>query len=329
MQQPPPYTAADPQKQFPPYPPAQVGAYPQAAVYYPPSQEYPPAGGQYPGYPQQQPGYPQQAGGFIQPAGYPQPAGYNTQADYNSGEMPKESYAYMGSDDPAPGMGGFSDVAIRRGFIRKVYGILMCQLAITAALIATFMFVHPVKLYVQRNMWVYWTSLGVMFVCLISLACCESVRRKAPTNFIFLALFTACEGVMLGTLATFYDAEAVLIAVGITAGVSLSLTLFAFQTKWDFTACGGMLCAILVIFIFAGIIMAILPQNRWAMIGYGSAGALIFSLYLVYDTQLMLGGKHKYSLSPEEYVFAALNLYLDVINIFLYILMIVGASKSN
>jgi FtsH-binding integral membrane protein len=33
--------------------------------------------------------------------------------------------------------------------------------------------------------------------------------------------------------------------------------------------------------------------------------------------------------SPEEYVFASLNLYLDVINIFLYILMIVGASKSN
>jgi hypothetical protein len=39
-------------------------------------------------------------------------------------------------------------------------------------------------------MWVYWTSFGVMFVCLISLACCESVRRKSPTNFIFLGLFT-------------------------------------------------------------------------------------------------------------------------------------------
>jgi hypothetical protein len=34
--------------------------------------------------------------------------------------MPKESYAYMGSDEPAAGMGGFSDAAIRRGFIRKV-----------------------------------------------------------------------------------------------------------------------------------------------------------------------------------------------------------------
>jgi hypothetical protein len=40
---------------------------------------------------------------------------------YVAGEMPKENYAYVGSDEPAPGMGGgFSDSAIRRGFIRKV-----------------------------------------------------------------------------------------------------------------------------------------------------------------------------------------------------------------
>jgi len=41
-----------------------------------------------------------------------------------------------------------------------------------------------------------------------------------------------------------------------------------------------------------------------------------------------MGGKHKYSLSPEEYVFASLNLYLDVINLFMYILMIVGGSRK-
>lgn len=53
-----------------------------------------------------------------------------------------------------------------------------------------------------------------------------------------------------------------------------------------------------------------------------------FTRYLVYDTQLMMGGKHKYSISPEEYIFAALNLYLDIVNIFLYILTIIGASRS-
>ena len=54
----------------------------------------------------------------------------------------------------------------------------------------------------------------------------------------------------------------------------------------------------LVIFMIAGIALAFLPQTKWTMIGYGAAGALIFSLYIIYDTQLMMGGKHKYALSP-------------------------------
>jgi FtsH-binding integral membrane protein len=68
--------------------------------------------------------------------------------------------------------------------------------------------------------------------------------------------------------------------------------------------------------------------SKTMVIVYASLGALIFSIYLVYDTQLMMGGKHKYSITPEEYIFAALNLYLDIINIFMYILMILGASKN-
>ncbi|XP_047534996.1 uncharacterized protein LOC125069520 [Vanessa atalanta] len=74
-------------------------------------------------------------------------------------------------------------------------------------------------------------------------------------------------------------------------------------------------------------ILAIIFRSNILNILYAAAGALIFSLYLVYDTQLMMGGKHKYSISPEEYIFAALNLYLDIVNIFLFILTIIGMSK--
>ena len=35
---------------------------------------------------------------------------------------------------------------------------------------------------------------------------------------------------------------------------------------------------------------------------------------------MMIGGDHKYSISPEEYIFAALAIYLDIINIFMYLL---------
>ncbi len=44
---------------------------------------------------------------------------------------------------------------------------------------------------------------------------------------------------MLGTMVSKFEADAIIIAVGICAAVSLGLTLFALQSKWDFTACGG------------------------------------------------------------------------------------------
>lgn len=47
-----------------------------------------------------------------------------------------------------------------------------------------------------------------------------------------------------------------------------------------------------------------------------------------FSTQMMMGGKHKYSISPEEYIFAALNLYIDIVNIFMYILTILSATRD-
>lgn len=50
--------------------------------------------------------------------------------------------------------------------------------------------------------------------------------------------------------------------------------------------------------------------------------------FLAVDTQMLLGNK-ELALSPEEYVFAALNLYTDIINIFLYILAIIGRARGS
>ena len=114
----------------------------------------------------------------------------------------------------------------------------------------------------------------------------------------------------------------------------------------------GMLCGLLVVLMLAGFLLIFLPKSKYTIIAYASLGAFIFSMYIVYDTQLMMGGKHKvctgnevqpvnlvtpghtvsqlqYSLSPEEYIFASLSLYLDVINLFMYILMIIGAARSD
>jgi len=75
-------------------------------------------------------------------------------------------------------------------------------------------------------------------------------------------------------------------------------------------------------------ILAIFIRTKIMHIIYASLGAGIFAMYLVFDTQIMMGGKHKYSISPEDYIMAALNLYVDIINLFLMILRLVGAAKD-
>lgn len=57
---------------------------------------------------------------------------------------------------------------------------------------------------------------------------------------------------------------------------------------------------------------------------YAIAGALLFSAFIVFDTHMLM---HK--LSPEEYILASINLYLDMINLFIEILRILNSMKKN
>uniref|UniRef100_A0A182Q3F2 Uncharacterized protein n=1 Tax=Anopheles farauti TaxID=69004 RepID=A0A182Q3F2_9DIPT len=221
----------------------------------------------------------------------------------------------------------FNDQSIRRGFIKKVYSILSMQLAITFVFVAFVMNHEPTKLWIRRNPGIFWVAFIVMFITMIAICCCGELRRKAPTNFIFLGMFTFAESFLVSMIAASYNSDEVMLAFGITAAVCLGLTLFAFQTKWDFTMLGGILFAAVLVFFLFGLISMFFP-GKTTQIVYSSIGALLFSVYLIYDTQMMMGGHHKQSISPEEYVFAALCLYLDVINIFLHILSIIGASRN-
>ncbi|XP_046653753.1 protein lifeguard 1-like isoform X1 [Daphnia pulicaria] len=221
----------------------------------------------------------------------------------------------------------FSDQSIRMVFVRKVYSILMVQLAITVAIISLFVYEPSVQLYAFEHpeMWLitFLMAIGLIIV----LARCHEFRRRWPLNLILLGLFTLCEGFLLGTLSASNESEEVLIAVGICSAVCFALTIFAMQTKWDFTAYGGILFVCAIVLIIFGIVAICIPGDVTQLV-YASLGALLFSVYLVYDTQLMLGGKHKHSISPEEYIFAALTLYVDIINIFQYVLSLLRFTRK-
>jgi hypothetical protein len=145
---------------------------------------------------------------------------------------------------------------------------------------------------------------------------------------ICLAGFTIAEGLLLGVATSTYSANSVLLAVGICALIVLGLTIFALQTRIDFTMMNGILFVLVLCLVLFGFFCAIF-RSQIMMVLYASLGAIIFSCYIVVDTQMMMGGKHKYALDPEEYVFASLNLYLDIINLFLMILSLIGSANRN
>jgi len=211
-----------------------------------------------------------------------------------------------------------------------VYAILSFQLLITGAVMAPFIVEgSSARRWARDNSYIFICAWMATIIILLVMGCFESARRKFPINFIFLIVFTVCEGVALGTIGAFYETDAVAIAAGITFGITLVVTLFSLQTKWDFTACGGVLLCLTLGLLMMGMFMIFFDDSEYAMLGYATAGAILISLYMVYDTQLMLYGKHKYSVDPEEYIFAAVNIYTDITTLFLYILAIVGICSDG
>ncbi|KAM9230248.1 protein lifeguard 2 [Dugong dugon] len=224
----------------------------------------------------------------------------------------------------------WDDQKVRRVFIRKVYTILLIQLLVTLGVVALFTFCDPVKSYVQANPGWYWASYAVFFVTYLTLACCSGPRRHFPWNLILLMVFTLSMAYLTGMLSSYYNTMSVLLCLGITALVCLSVTMFSFQTKFDFTSCQGVLFVLLMTLFFSGLILAILLPFQyvpWLHAVYAVLGAGVFTLFLAFDTQLLMGNR-RHSLSPEEHIFGALNIYLDIIYIFTFFLQIFGTNRD-
>lgn len=126
-------------------------------------------------------------------------------------------------------------------------------------------------------------------------------------------------------MTAFIDPKTVMIAAILTAVIVFALTLYACTTKTDFTYCGGILFMLCLGLVGASI-LSIFWSNRILDIAITYGGALLFGLYLIYDTQLIVG-KHSHKLSIDDYVLGAMMLYIDIIQLFIYILRILGSSR--
>ena len=106
------------------------------------------------------------------------------------------------------------------------------------------------------------------------------------------------------------------------------LTIYACIAKEDFTQS---LCGLYILAVFLAILVSAIPLYfvlgiQATRLAICCLGVLLFSFYIIWDTQMIMGGKNKLSFEPDEYILAALILYVDIIQLFLYILSLVQGS---
>jgi len=218
---------------------------------------------------------------------------------------------------------------VRQGFVRKVYGILCVQLLVTTAIAVPFQFMS--KPQIQASSWLLGVSTAVLIGTMCAMICCAESLRKYPQNYIFLGVLTTAMGVLVGFTSAMYTWQSVVLAAGITVGIFLGMTIFAWTTNTDFTGYGPYLFGALMCMMMFGFTISILAMFgvtiEWMMMLYDFLGVLLFTFFIVFDTQMIIGGNHKVQFSIDDYCFAALNLYLDIINLFLHILALLGDRK--
>lgn len=202
-----------------------------------------------------------------------------------------------------------------RGIFRTV------QLLLTTILSSVSFFSDSYKVWIQGNPWLLILSvfgaLGFMLATFWK-------RKSYPANLLFLSAFTLLEAYSISVVTSFYDSRVVIQALVLTLGIFVALTLFACQTKYDFTNWMPYLAGALWFMILFGFVAMFLPFNSGLETAYGAVGALVFSGYILVDTQLVMRHYH-----VEEEIAASISLYLDVLNLFMSILRILNSQQNN
>ena len=150
---------------------------------------------------------------------------------------------------------------------------------------------------------------------------------KVPLNRFLFVLFSFITGVtiapLIGILAASPGGLAIVAKALLAATFTYAATgVIGWTTQRDLSGIGGFLLVALLGMIIVGIVGIFIPWGTQFEMIYAGIGIILFAAYTMYDFQKL---KHY---PQDRYIDAALNLYLDFFNLFLFILRFMLASRD-
>ncbi|MBQ3143291.1 MAG: Bax inhibitor-1/YccA family protein [Akkermansia sp.] len=214
--------------------------------------------------------------------------------------------------------------ALARAYLNKVYAWMAATMLVTAGTALYALQSAEVLTWVVSNIWLLILgSIGVIIVM-----CLAARRLTAGALGILLMVFAVAEGLLFGPILCHYTQESLGLTFACTAGMFGAMSLFGAMTKINMSSWGRGLFMGLIGLIIAGIANAFWGNGMTELI-ISAAGVILFSILTAYDTQKLLQ-EGLYGTEEERSkgaILGALSLYLDFINLFLYLLRFLGRDE--
>lgn len=212
---------------------------------------------------------------------------------------------------------------MKRVYLKMFLGMLVTAFVsmwgASSAAYLNFMFTHS---------WGMWLLLGVEIVLVIAISGAINKLSSSAATALFY-LFAVVNGLSLAPIFLIYTGASIVKTFFITAGTFGAMSIYGFFTAKDLSKMGSILFMALIGLIICIVVNMIWPSDTFGWIISG-AGVLIFVGLTAWDTQQI---KNMALISPSESVgrlatIGALTLYLDFINLFLYLLRFFGSQRD-
>ena len=215
-------------------------------------------------------------------------------------------------------------------FMSRVYG-WMCLALVVTALVSVYTASTPALVQlIFGNKLLFW-GLLIGEIALVSWLSFAVQRMSATMATLLFLVYAAVNGLTMSFIFLMYTASSIASTFLITAGTFGVMSLYGYFTKRDLTSLGNLLFMALIGLIIASIVNIFWQNSTFYWITT-YAGVLIFTGLVAYDTQKIKNmnviGNEGTEEDRKESIMGALALYLDFINLFLYMLRIFGSRRD-
>lgn len=224
-----------------------------------------------------------------------------------------------------------SDVALAQytsQIMKSVYVKMFLGLLVTAATAWVVAGSDGIMSFMRNNSWVYWVLLIAEIGLVFTISGAINKLSEVTAALLFY-LYSLINGVVFSVILLAYTGESILSTFLITAGVFGAMSVYGYFTSSDLTKIGTFLRMALIGLIICIVVNLFLGSSKLEWI-ISFAGVAIFIGLTAWDTQKIkkMAAETDPSFAGKLSTIGALTLYLDFINLFIYLLRFFGNSRD-